>query len=192
VSDALGTTPGALLAGASLSGQRDFIALLGVRGAGKSSVGRALANRRGVPFVEIDAQIEQAAGLKLGPIFEMHGEGYYRRLEREVLSRLLARNEPAIIATGGSIVNHRENFAMLKNGACTIWLRARPEDHWNRVIEQGDERPMAENPHAFSELKALLTARESLYAASNFVVDTSGKTIEQVVSAVADAVGSRT
>jgi XRE family aerobic/anaerobic benzoate catabolism transcriptional regulator len=191
VSDALHTTPGELLAGASTGKQRDFIALLGVRGAGKSSVGQQLANQRGVDFVEIDGRIEVAASLSLAEIFELHGEGYYRRLEREVLSRVLADNKPAVIATGGSIVNHRENFALLKNAACTVWLKARPQDHWNRVIEQGDERPMAENPHAFSELKALLAARESLYASSNFVIDTSGKTVNQVVTSVATAVGSR-
>jgi XRE family aerobic/anaerobic benzoate catabolism transcriptional regulator len=191
VSDALHTTPGALLAGASTGKQRDFIALLGVRGAGKSSVGQVLADQRGVDFVEIDGRIEIAASLTLAEIFEVHGEGYYRRLEREVLARVLADTKPAIIATGGSIVNHRENFTMLKNSACTVWLKARPQDHWNRVIEQGDERPMAENPHAFSELKALLAARESLYASSNFVIDTSGKTVEQVVASVATAVGTR-
>ncbi len=191
VADALQTTPGALLAGASTGKQRDFIALLGVRGAGKSSVGQVLADLRGVEFVEIDGRIEIAASLSLAEIFEVHGEGYYRRLEREVLSRVLADTKPAIIATGGSIVNHRENFALLKNAACTVWLKARPQDHWNRVIEQGDERPMAENPHAFSELKALLAARESLYASSNFVIDTSGKTVDQVVASVATAVGRR-
>jgi len=191
VSEALATTPGDLLAGANANTGRDFIALLGVRGAGKSTVGQKLASQRGVEFVEIDGRIERAASLSLGEIFELHGEGYYRRLEHDVLTRVLAENKPAVIATGGSIVNHQENFSLLKNAACTVWLKARPQDHWNRVIEQGDERPMAENPHAFSELKALLAARESLYAGSNFVIDTSGKTVGQVVSSVADAVGPR-
>lgn len=191
VSDALGTTPGALLEGASTGGQRDFIALLGVRGAGKSSVGQGLANLRGVDFVEIDGRIAETAGLSLAQIFEVHGEDYYRRLERVVLSRLLADNQPSVIATGGSIVSHQENFAMLKSAACTVWLRARPQDHWNRVIEQGDARPMAENPHAFSELKALLAAREPLYASSNFIVDTTGRTVDEVVGVVSEAVGAR-
>lgn len=190
IADILATTPGALLAGASSGGGRDFIALLGLRGAGKSTIGEALANLRGVPFIEIDGRIEEVAGLSLEQIFEMHGEGYYRRLEREVLTRLLANIQPAVIATGGSIVNHHENFAMLKAAACTVWLKARPQDHWNRVIKQGDKRPMAENPHAFAELKALLTARESLYTSANFVVDTSGKSIPQVVQSVAKIVSS--
>jgi len=188
VCDALATTPGEILAGASGGGHNDIIALLGVRGAGKSSVGAGLAQRRNVDFVEIDGLIEEAAGLTLSEIFEMHGENYYRRLEREVLRTILIGNKAAVIATGGSIVNHQENFAMLKTSTCTVWLKARPQDHWNRVIEQGDERPMAENPHAFSELKALLIEREGLYASSNFVVDTTDKSIEQVVLSVASAV----
>ena len=189
VCDALGTNPGVILTGASAVGTHVIIALLGVRGAGKSSVGARLAQHRAVDFVEIDGLIEKAAGLSLSEIFELHGESYYRNLERDVLSTLLSESRPAVIATGGSIVNHQENFALLQESTCTVWLRARPQDHWNRVIEQGDERPMAENPHAFSELKALLSARERLYASSNFVVDTADRSIEQVALSVAHAIG---
>ncbi|MBL4637281.1 MAG: helix-turn-helix domain-containing protein [Kofleriaceae bacterium] len=189
VAGALHTTPGDLLAGASTGQQRQVIALLGVRGAGKSTIGRHLANRRCVDFVEVDGLIERAAGLGLAQIFEMHGEGYYRRLEEEVLSRILSENKPAVIATGGSIVNHQDNFSMLRSATCTVWLRAKAQDHWDRVIEQGDERPMAENPHAYAELKALLAERESLYASSNFVIETSGQSIDEVVAAVSLAVG---
>jgi len=142
-----------------------------------------------VDFVEVDGLIERAAGLGLAQIFEMHGEGYYRRLEEEVLSRILSENKPAVIATGGSIVNHQDNFSMLRSATCTVWLRAKAQDHWDRVIEQGDERPMAENPHAYAELKALLAERESLYASSNFVIETSGQSIDEVVAAVSLAVG---
>lgn len=189
VCDALGTTPSAILDGTSNVGQHDIIALLGVRGAGKSSVGAELAKQRQVEFVEIDGLIEKAAGLSLAEIFEMHGETYYRKLERDVLGTILSGKHPAVIATGGSIVNHEENFSLLQRAACTVWLKARPQDHWNRVIEQGDERPMAENPHAFSELKALLAAREKLYASSNFIIDTADKSVEQVVHSVAEAIG---
>ncbi|MCP4447203.1 MAG: helix-turn-helix domain-containing protein [Myxococcales bacterium] len=187
VCDALTTTPAAILAGASVVGQHGVIALLGVRGAGKSSVGAQLATRRSVAFVEIDELIENAAGLSLSEIFEMHGEDYYRKLEYESLRVTLTDNRPVVVATGGSIVNHQENFALIQGSACTVWLRARPQDHWNRVIEQGDERPMAENPHAYSELKTLLATRERLYASANFVVDTGDKNIEQVVLSVAEA-----
>jgi len=188
VCDALGTNPGEILAGASAGAKHEIIALLGVRGAGKSCVGARLAKEREVEFVEVDGRIEEAAGLSLGEIFEMHGESYYRRLEHEALERILSAGRPSVIATGGSIVNHRENFSLLKSSACTVWLKARPQDHWNRVIEQGDERPMAANPHAFSELKTLLSAREMLYASSNFVVDTADKSIDQVVNLVSAAV----
>jgi len=191
VAHALGTTPADLLAGAGdAAGSADVIALLGLRGAGKSTVGRQLAERRGVDFVELDQRIEEAAGLSLAQIFELHGEAYYRRVEREVLSRLLATGRPLVLATGGSIVSDVDNFALLRDRALTVWLRAKPEEHWNRVIEQGDERPMAANPHAFSELKALLGARESLYSRADHVIDTSGRSIADVVAAVATAVGS--
>lgn len=180
VAHALGTTPAALLAPAEAAPAARPIALLGVRGAGKSSVGAALAKKLGLRFVEVDREIEEAAGLALADIFTLHGEAYYRRVEREVLTRLLA--EPGVLATGGSIVNDATNYALLKARASTVWLRATPEDHWNRVVAQGDQRPMAENPHAFEELRALLAARQKLYARADRTVDTSGKTVKQVVA----------
>jgi XRE family aerobic/anaerobic benzoate catabolism transcriptional regulator len=186
VAEALGTNPAAILAG-TVGGSaepRHAVALLGVRGAGKSAIGARLAERRRLPFVEVDQRIERAAGLRLGEIFELHGESYYRRLEREVLHRLLAERREQVLATGGSIVNDRENFELLRARAHTIWLRARPEDHWNRVIQQGDSRPMAENPQAFAELRALLAAREPLYASADHVVDTSGRSVDDVVEEV--------
>jgi XRE family aerobic/anaerobic benzoate catabolism transcriptional regulator len=164
------------------------IALLGLRGAGKSTVGAALAKRRGIEFVEVDVRIEETAGLRLSEIFELHGEAYYRRLEREVLTRVLTSGHATVLATGGSIVNDRDNYAILRERCTTVWLRARPEDHWNRVIQQGDRRPMAKNPHAYSELRALLTAREPLYSAADHIVDTSGRTVEQVLGAVESAI----
>jgi len=121
-------------------------------------------------------------------VFALHGEAYYRRIEREVLTRLLATPSPMVLATGGSIVNDPTNYALLRSRCKTIWLRARPEDHWNRVVAQGDQRPMAENPHAFAELRALLTAREKLYARADHTVDTSGLRLPQVVTAIAHAV----
>jgi XRE family aerobic/anaerobic benzoate catabolism transcriptional regulator len=179
VAHALGTTPAALL---STHGEPTAkpIALLGVRGAGKSTIGAALAKKLELRFVEVDREIEAAAGLPLGEVFALHGEAYYRRVEREVLARLLA--EPAVLATGGSIVNDPTTYALLRSRAKTIWLRARPEDHWNRVVAQGDQRPMAENPHAFAELRALLTAREKLYARADLTIETSGRSVRQVLA----------
>ncbi|MBT8493781.1 MAG: helix-turn-helix domain-containing protein [Deltaproteobacteria bacterium] len=183
---ALGTSPAALLAGSSQP-QARAIALLGVRGAGKSTVGQALADRRGVDFVELDREIEHAAGISLAQIFELHGESYYRRVERQVLAALLATDRAMVLATGGSIVTDPESYELLRSRARTIWLKARPEDHWNRVVEQGDQRPMAENPHAFAELKALLSAREPLYARADHVVDTADHAPRAVVEAISDA-----
>ena len=183
VAHALGTTPAALLAPAEAAPTARPIALLGVRGAGKSAVGAALAKKLGLRFVEVDREIEEAAGLALADIFTLHGEAYYRRVEREVLTRLVA--EPGVLATGGSIVNDATNFALLKSRAHTVWLRATAEDHWNRVVAQGDQRPMAENPHAFEELRALLAARQKLYARADRTIDTSDKTVKQVVAELA-------
>jgi XRE family aerobic/anaerobic benzoate catabolism transcriptional regulator len=185
VAHALGTTMSALLEPADAPAATRPIALLGVRGAGKSSVGAALAKKLGMPFVEVDQEIEQAAGLPLADVFTLHGEAYYRRVEREVLTRLLADPHPTVLATGGSIVNDPTNFALLKARAHTVWLRATAEDHWNRVVAQGDQRPMAENPHAFEELKALLAARQKLYARADRTIDTSELTVKEVVAALA-------
>ena len=182
VAHALGTTPAALLEPSETSERP--IALLGVRGAGKSTVGAALAKKLALRFVEVDREIEAAAGLPLGEVFAVHGEAYYRRVEREVLTRLLADPAPAVLATGGSIVNDPTNYALLRARARTIWLRASAEDHWNRVVAQGDQRPMAENPHAFEELRALLAARGKLYARADHAIETTGRTIRQVVAEV--------
>jgi len=188
VAHALGTTPAALLAPTESPAAARPVALLGVRGAGKSTVGAALARKLGMRFVEVDQEIEEATGLPLGDVFTLHGEAYYRRVEREVLTRLLAEPVPMVLATGGSIVNDPTNFALLRGKARTVWLRATPEDHWNRVVAQGDQRPMAENPHAFEELRALLAARHKLYARADETVETSGRTLRQVVDAAAAAV----
>jgi XRE family transcriptional regulator, aerobic/anaerobic benzoate catabolism transcriptional regulator len=188
VAHALGTHPSTLLASADDPPVAEKpIALLGLRGAGKSTVGAALAKRRGLPFFELDQAIEDTAGLPLGEIFALHGEAYYRRIEREVLTRVLAEPRPMVLATGGSIVNDPTNYGLLRERCRTIWLRARPEDHWNRVVAQGDQRPMAENPHAFAELRALLAAREKLYARAEVTVDTSGRRVADVVAAIAAA-----
>ncbi|MFN0248527.1 MAG: shikimate kinase [Kofleriaceae bacterium] len=201
VAHALGTTPSVLLAAADARATDKPIALLGVRGAGKSTVGEALAKKLGVAFVELDQEIEEAAGLPLSEVFALHGEAYYRRIEREVLTRILAAPTPPrvgdskspsrgdfVVATGGSIVNDPTNYGLLRARCRTVWLRATAEDHWNRVVAQGDQRPMAQNPHAFAELRALMTAREKLYVRAEHTVETSGRRVPQVVAAIADAV----
>jgi len=148
-------------------------------------VGVALARRLKRPFVEVDRQIEDAAGLRLDQIFELHGEAYYRKVEREVLRRLLVRRTPLVLATGGSIVGDERNYALLRARCQTVWLKARPQDHWDRVVAQGDRRPMAEKPHAFAELEQLLAARASRYALADHTVDTSHRTAAAVVDELA-------
>jgi XRE family transcriptional regulator, aerobic/anaerobic benzoate catabolism transcriptional regulator len=189
VAGALGVEASDLLASPPATG-RPHLALLGLRGAGKSTVGRLVARHLGRPFLELDEHVAAAAGLSLGEIFELHGEAYYRRLERETLRRLFVEVPAAVIATGGSVVNDRETMRLLRERAVTVWLRARPEDHWERVLRQGDRRPMAENPHAFTELRALLAAREPLYAAADHVIDTSQAGLEGSVAAALRAAGS--
>jgi XRE family transcriptional regulator, aerobic/anaerobic benzoate catabolism transcriptional regulator len=185
---ALETTPAELLSNAGTPA-RSAIALLGLRGAGKTTIGRRLARRRRVPFVELDKRIEEAADLSLGELFTLHGEDYYRRLEREVLTGVLSDGKPMILATGGGLVASPETFAMLRRGAVTVWLRASPEDHWNRVVRQGDRRPMADHPQAMADLRGLLASREPLYAQADHVVDTSALTADKVVEAIERRLG---
>jgi XRE family aerobic/anaerobic benzoate catabolism transcriptional regulator len=185
VASALETTPSALLA-TTVSPDRTVVALLGLRGAGKTTIGRKLARRRRVSFVELDRRIEEEADLSLGEIFTLHGEDYYRRIERDVLQDVL-KEGPIVLATGGGLVASTETFALLRQSAVTVWLRARPEDHWNRVVRQGDRRPMTNHPQAMADLRGLLSAREPLYAMADHTIDTSGSRPDQVVDAVEGA-----
>jgi XRE family aerobic/anaerobic benzoate catabolism transcriptional regulator len=191
VAGALDTTPAELLQEPSAPQSHRVTALLGLRGAGKTSVGRRVAKRLAVGFVELDRRIEELADLGLPEIFAIHGEDYYRRLEREALASVLDSASPLILATGGGIVTSPDVWSTLRGHALTIWLRARPEDHWNRVVRQGDRRPMADHPQAMADLTILLSAREPLYAAAEVVIDTSRMSVAKVVDAVAEAIESR-
>lgn len=194
---ALGTTAGRLLRDAEVELERPgpggrVIALLGLRGAGKSAVGRRLAARLELPFFELDALVERAAGLSLGEVFALHGEAYYRRLELEALARFLDAQPQAVLATGGGIVANEEAFRLLQDRALTVWLRASPEDHWDRVVRQGDARPMAENPRARTELRRILAEREPLYRRARLSIDTSRLGLVRTVAALERRIGRET
>jgi XRE family aerobic/anaerobic benzoate catabolism transcriptional regulator len=174
-------------AGAPRAGRearRGIVALLGLRGAGKSTIGARAAQRLGVPFVELDLRITERAGMSPGEIFDIHGAAYYRRLERAELDRILASGGPAIVATAGSLVTEHATFEALLAGATTVWLKASAEDHYARVLAQGDTRPMANRKDAMHELKTLLRARRALYERAHHVVDTSKLGLDRSVLAV--------
>jgi XRE family aerobic/anaerobic benzoate catabolism transcriptional regulator len=174
-------------AGSTTSTTR-FIALIGLRGVGKSTVGPMLAKRLKREFVELDQWVEDAAGMKLGEIFTTHGEAYYRRLERQALDRLFSTSGSCIFAPGGSIVTDEESWSLIKRRCVTVWLHATAEEFMKRMRKQGDMRPMQGRPAANAELKALLSRREPLYAESQFTVKTTGKSPSAVTSEIIKAV----
>jgi XRE family aerobic/anaerobic benzoate catabolism transcriptional regulator len=161
------------------------VALLGLRGAGKSTLGARAAAMAGRRFVELDRLVEDGAGMPLAEIFAIHGEPYYRKLERDALDRLLKSDEALVIATGGGIVAAPETFDLLRRGCVTVWLRAAPRDHWERVAGQGDQRPMASRPDAMAELQAILAERRPLYRKADFTIDTSRLGIDAGARALA-------
>jgi len=163
------------------------IALVGVRGAGKSTIGKLLARRLGIPFVEFDAMLEREAGISLVEMFAIHGESYYRQLQHDVMQQFLATSPRVVLATGGSLVTDRETWAMVRRQCRTVWLKARAKDHWDRVAAQGDIRPMRNNPSAMDELKAMLKSRVPLYSQAEMTIDTSRHSPEQSVSLIARA-----
>jgi XRE family aerobic/anaerobic benzoate catabolism transcriptional regulator len=181
---ALKVTPADLLDDAAPDAPR-VVALLGLRGAGKTTIGRQLARRLRVRFVELDRRIEQAANMSLAEIFSLYGDEHYRRLEGDALAQVLEEHRASVVATGGGIVTSAGTYAMLKKSAITVWLRAAPEDHWTRVVRQRDRRPMADRPQAMADLRAILAAREPLYAAADHTIDTSGRDVGDIVDDLA-------
>ena len=167
------------------------IALLGLRGSGKTTIGRRVARRLRLRFVELDRQVEALAGLALGEIFSLHGEEYYRRLEREALTSLLETRQSMVLASGGGLVAAPETFALLARRTTTVWLRATADDCWERVIRQGDRRPMNQHPQARKALTELVARRNPLYAQAAITVDTSGRSVAETVEGVIDAVALR-
>jgi len=155
------------------------IALIGLRGGGKSTLGRLLAARLDVPFIELDREIERRSGASLSEIFDMFGQETFRRAEREALESVLRQHPAFVMATSGSIVTEPGTLELLLASCFTVWLRAEPDEHMKRVMEQGDMRPMAHSARAMEDLIAILKSREPLYAKAAAELVTSGKTPEQ-------------
>ena len=162
--------------GQAVRGQRaGRIALIGLRGAGKSTLGRRLAAHLAVPFLDMAVEMERDSGMSLSEIFTLSDQAAYRRLERRCLERLLETYNAAVIETGGSLVSEPATFELLLQACYTIWIKASPEEHMGRVIAQGDYRPMARNSEAMADLRRILIERDPLYGKADAVVDTSGR-----------------
>ena len=159
--------------------RRRRIALIGLRGGGKSTLGRLLAGRLDVPFIELDREIERRSGASLSEIFDMFGQETFRRAEREALENVLQQHQAFVMATGGSSVTDPGTMELLLSSCFTIWVRAQPEVHMRRVIEQGDMRPMAHSARAMEDLTAILKSREPLYAKAEASLNTTGKAPEE-------------
>jgi XRE family transcriptional regulator, aerobic/anaerobic benzoate catabolism transcriptional regulator len=164
------------------------IALIGLRGAGKSTLGKRLAKKIGWNFVELNKEIEAQNGLSVAEIIALYGQEGFRRMEQTALGQLLARNELLVLATGGGIVSEPLTFDLILSSFYTIWLKAEPEEHMARVRGQGDLRPMADDRSAMAELRTILLSREPLYARASAVVDTAGLSVDTAAARLIDAV----
>lgn len=176
--------------GPSAAMRRERIALIGLRGGGKSTIGSLLAERLAVPFVELDRVIEQTGGMPIGEMIEMFGQETFRRAERAALESVLQDNPRLVLATGGGLVTEPATYELLLTSCVTVWVRADPDQHMQRVIAQGDLRPMADNARAMDDLVSILKSREPLYAKADVVLDTAGKSPERSVDELAAVLGS--
>jgi XRE family aerobic/anaerobic benzoate catabolism transcriptional regulator len=179
------------LSGNSASSQRRMscgIALIGLRGAGKSTLGKLLAKKTGWRFVELNKEIEAQNGLSVAEIIALYGQEGFHRMEQSALGQLLARKELMVLATGGGIVSEPVTFDLILSSFYTVWLKAEPEEHMARVRRQGDLRPMADDRSAMTELRTILLSREPLYARASAVVDTAGLSVDAAAARLIEAV----
>jgi XRE family transcriptional regulator, aerobic/anaerobic benzoate catabolism transcriptional regulator len=180
-----------ILSGQEISAQRTSfagIALIGLRGAGKSTLGKLLAKKIGWSFVELNKEIEAQNGLSVAEIIALYGQEGFHRMEQAALTQLLARKEPMVLATGGGIVSEPVTFDLILSSFYTVWLKAEPEEHMARVRRQGDLRPMADDRSAMTELRTILLSREPLYARASAVVDTAGLSVDAAAARLIEAV----
>ena len=173
-------------------GREQRVALIGLRGAGKSTLGAQLATERSVPFIELDREIEREAGTSMNEILLLHGQAGYRRYEWRALLRIAEEHpEGVVMTTGGSIVSERETFDLLQSRFYCVWLKASPEEHMARVVAQGDMRPFdatGANHEALDDVRRILSSREALYARADAVVDTAARTLKQSMTDLKRAV----
>lgn len=167
------------------------IALIGLRGAGKSTLGRMLADDLGVPFVELDREVERIAGCGVGEIHSLYGPAAFRRYELRALEATVEAHARAVIAAGGGIVTEGTTYDLLRARCYTVWLRAAPDEHMKRVIAQGDLRPMAGHAEAMGDLKRILGSREAGYAKADFTFDTSGRPLAEAYLALREGMLAR-
>jgi len=160
-------------------GREGRIALIGLRGAGKTTLGQRLAAARGIPFIRLVAEVERLAGMTVNEIYSLSGQAAYRRLEHRALGQVIDANKRVVIETGGSLVAEPATFGLLLASCFTVWVRTTPEEHMARVMAQGDHRPMADHADAMADLRRILAEREPFYRRADRVIDTGGKTIEE-------------
>jgi XRE family transcriptional regulator, aerobic/anaerobic benzoate catabolism transcriptional regulator len=168
--------------------RRSRVALIGLRGAGKSTLGSRLAQESNVPFVELDREIESDTGMPLAEIFSLYGQSGYRAIEKRTLQRVLRESECAVVSVSGGVVSEKETYDYLLSNCFTVWIKAQPDEHMSRVIAQGDFRAMAGSNQAMEDLRRILEAREPLYRKADLTLDTSGSSVEQSFSQLKTAV----
>jgi XRE family aerobic/anaerobic benzoate catabolism transcriptional regulator len=170
--------------------KRHRIALIGVRGAGKSTLGSALAEALGIAFVELNREVERETGLPAAEVFDLYGQAGYRRIEHRCLERVLSAHEHAVLSLGGGVVSEGDTFDLLLRTCRTVWLKASPEEYMARVLAQGDLRPMTGHEDAMEDLKRILAAREPMYRKADLIVDTAGQSPAASLEALRRAVSA--
>jgi XRE family transcriptional regulator, aerobic/anaerobic benzoate catabolism transcriptional regulator len=168
--------------------RRTRIALIGLRGAGKSTLGAMLASHSNLPFIELDREAEKEAGMPLAEIFSLYGQSGYRRIEKRALESVLRQFEDAVISVGGGVVSEKDTFHLLLSNCFTVWIKAQPEQHMARVLAQGDVRAMADNAEAMEDLRRILEARAPLYGKADMQLDTSRDTVDESFAKLRQAV----